>query len=238
MCGGHTGRMAHDDDVVFEAVRARVLSGEYLDQRSGLPGADSGGGVRRRISPGPRQTVYFRGTPAYDTALAAGQLAPLPPLTPAPEEAVRECEELLGRPLPPLLRRCYLELGDGGFGPGYGLFPLRDSEYGGSVMGAVRQQAEWPAAWRSMAGSLLSLCDWGCGIESLVDCRHPSGGMWAIDPNPAPDDDPDVMLFPESFTFTEWMRRWVDGTLEQPCLVQDEETGIWRGATDAELGAR
>ncbi|MEV2277400.1 SMI1/KNR4 family protein [Nocardiopsis sp. NPDC049922] len=231
--------MANDDDVVFEAVRARVLSGEYLDHRLGLSGVDSGGGVQRRA--GRRawqtQTVYFRGTPEYDTALVAGWLEPLPPLAPVPEEAVRECEERLGCPLPPLLRRCYLELGDGGFGPGHGLLPLWDSEYGDSVMDAVKRQAEWPGGWRPMAGSLLPLCDWGCGIESLVDCRNPSGGMWAIDPNPAPEDDPDVMLFPERFTFTEWMRRWVEGTLQQPCLVQDKETGLWRGATDAELGA-
>ncbi|OKI13046.1 hypothetical protein A6A08_16545 [Nocardiopsis sp. TSRI0078] len=221
---------------MFEAVRARVLSGEYLDHRLGPPVDADGDVIRHRADRGSWRMVYFKGTPEYDTALASGLPDPLPPLTPAPEEAVRECEELLGRPLPPLLRRCYLELGDGGFGPGYGLLPLRDPENGHSIISAFERRAEWSGTWRPVAGSLLSLCDWGCGIESLVDCRNPSGGMWAIDPNPAPEDDPDAMLFPQEFTFTEWMRRWADGTLQQPCLVQDGETGLWRGATSTELG--
>lgn len=62
--------------------------------------------------------------------------------------------------------------------------------------------------------------------------------MWAIGPDPVPEENPDVMLFPETSTFTEWMSRWVDGTLWQPCSVQDEEKGFWRGATGAELEVR
>ncbi|NYH53999.1 hypothetical protein HNR06_003588 [Nocardiopsis arvandica] len=208
--------MKSDGDAVFEAVRARVLAGEYLDHRLG-PQTDAGGDVtRHRVDQEQWRTVCFRGTPEYDTALASGRLDPLPPLTPASEDAVRECEELLGRPMPPLLRRCYLELGDGGFGPGYGLLPLRKQENGASVIGALEQQAELPGELQSMAEPLLSLCDWGCGIESLVDCGDPSGGMWAIDPNTMTEDDPGTMLLPQELTFTEWMRRWTDGTLRQP----------------------
>ncbi|WP_306366329.1 SMI1/KNR4 family protein [Nocardiopsis sp. CC223A] len=217
--------MTHDDDAVFEAVRARVFSGEYLDHRLGLPEDDRVGAARCCPDQGSWRTVYFRGTPEYDTALAAGRLDPPPPLKPVEEEAVKECEEHLGRPLPPLLRRCYLELGDGGFGPGYGLLPLWDPENGVSVMDAFRQREGWPREWRPMADSLLTLCDWGCGIESLVDCRNPSGGMWAIDPNSALGDDPGVMLFPQEFTFPEWMRRWVDGTLRQPQLLLGKGAG-------------
>ncbi len=35
-----------------------------------------------------------------------------------------DAETIIGFPLPTLLRRIYLEVGNGGFGPGYGLFPL------------------------------------------------------------------------------------------------------------------
>ncbi|MFE6447481.1 hypothetical protein [Nocardiopsis dassonvillei] len=190
--------MTHDDDAVFEAVHARVLSGEYLDHRLGPPERDSGGAIRHCAEQGSWRMVYFRGTPEYDTALVAERLDPLPPLRPAAEEAVNEREELLGRPLPPLLRRCYIELGDGGFGPGYGLLPLWDPENGASVMDAFRRRGKWPRRWRPIANSFLTLCDWGYGIESLVDCQNPSGGMWAIDPNSAPGDSLDVMLFPRS----------------------------------------
>ena len=222
--------MSNDDDVVFEALRARVLSGEYLDMRLGLPEPDSGAAVQALTDAEVWRTVYSRGTPEYDTALASGSLEPLPPLTPATEDEIRECERLLGLPLPPLLRRCYLELGNGRFGPGYGLLPLWDPMSNDSVIGLLKEQADWPLAWQPMVGGLLPLCAWGCGIESLVDCRNPSGGMWAIDPNPAPEDEPDVMLFPEPFTFTEWMGRWVKGTLQQPCLVHDQGTGQWQSA--------
>jgi hypothetical protein len=41
----------------------------------------------------------------------AGELPP-----PAPPEAVAELEAAVGYPMPPLLKRIYLEVADGGFG--------------------------------------------------------------------------------------------------------------------------
>ncbi|MEV0661599.1 SMI1/KNR4 family protein [Actinomadura luteofluorescens] len=101
-----------------------------------------------------------------------------------------ESEALLGRSLPSLLRACCLELGDGGFGPAYGLGPLqvilRDYE---------EQQQSWPEAWQPMARALLPICNWGCGIASYIDLTDPSIRMWAIDPNPAPAGHYEVSLF-------------------------------------------
>ncbi|MES9538772.1 SMI1/KNR4 family protein [Actinomadura sp. NPDC000600] len=222
--------MITEDDLVFEAVRTRVESGDHLDERFGPPGVDTAGGGAFKYAPdGQLQRVYWRGTPEYTAAHTAGLFEPLPPLTPARGDAVEECEALLGRPLPSLLRRCYLELGDGGFGPAYGLEPLgvilRDYE---------EQQQNWPEAWHPMARALLPICNWGCGIVSYVDTTDPSLRMWAIDPNPAPAEQYEVSLFPQHFGIAEWMRRWVEGSLHQPWLLQDQKTGRWRGATDAE----
>jgi hypothetical protein len=47
--------------------------------------------------------------------------------SPATLEQVAEDEERLGFSLPALLRQVYLQVGDGGFGPGYGLFSLTAS---------------------------------------------------------------------------------------------------------------
>ena len=47
---------------------------------------------------------------------------PLP--EPVSREAVKVAEERLGFPLPPLLGALWVEVGNGGFGPGYGLFGL------------------------------------------------------------------------------------------------------------------
>jgi hypothetical protein len=225
--------MLSEDDLVFEAVRVRVELGDYLDERFGPPGVDTEGGGAFQYAPDGRlQRMYWRGTPEYSAAHAAGLFEPLPPLTPASRDAVKECETLLGRSLPALLRRCYLEFGDGGFGPANGLKPLRVIR-----RDHQEQQRSWPEAWQPMARTLLPICGWGCGIVSYVDVTDPTHPMWAIDPNPAPVGNGEVCLFPQHFSLTEWLRRWVDGTLHQPWLLQDPKTGQWRGATDAETEA-
>ncbi|WP_238009529.1 hypothetical protein KZZ52_26985 [Dactylosporangium sp. AC04546] len=80
-----------------------------------------------------------------------------------------------------------------------------------------------------MNGSLLVICDWGCGITSLIDVRDPAGPMWAIDPN-GPSNPSDA-LFQQDFTFTEWLGRWVEGALDQPAA---EYTGQWGEAETAD----
>ncbi len=51
------------------------------------------------------------------------------PSLPEPVDAstVAQAEAALGFPLPALLADLYLRIGDGGFGPEYGLLPLLDS---------------------------------------------------------------------------------------------------------------
>lgn len=53
---------------------------------------------------------------------------PIPP--PVSAEQLARVEELLGFDLPALLRSLYLQIGNGGFGPGYGLFALPLGEPG------------------------------------------------------------------------------------------------------------
>lgn len=49
----------------------------------------------------------------------------LPPLEPPASDAlIHQTEAALGAGLPPLLRRLYAEVANGGFGPGYGLLRL------------------------------------------------------------------------------------------------------------------
>ncbi|PWU51223.1 hypothetical protein DLJ47_21785 [Micromonospora sp. S4605] len=155
-------------------------------------------------------------TDGYLDGLADSRSAALRPASPA---AVAEAEELAGRPLPSLLRRLYLEVGNGGFGPGYGLLGLR----GGHRMGALD-------ALVALERGVLILCDWGCGITSELDLA--TGQVWGCDPNPAPDGV--SCAFPQHMTIVDWFAKWVAGTLCQPWLVQDPTTGEWRGATDIE----
>lgn len=152
----------------------------------------------------------------YIDEVPASRLAPL---RPAPPAAVAEAEELAGRSLPSLLRRLYLEVGNGGFGPGYGLLGLRGGH-----------RSDGLDALTGLTGGVLLLCDWGCGISSELNLAD--GQIWGYDPNPAPDGVSGA--FPQHMTIVDWFSRWAEGTLHQPCLVRDPTTGEWRGATDSE----
>jgi hypothetical protein len=207
------------EDEVFQGIRDLVAAGEYLDGMLGIPGARlTGGGVFVG-----NQRMYVRNSPEYLEARAAGLIQKLPPLTPATRDAVEAAELSFGYPLPALLRRLYIEIGNGGFGPGYGILSL--------------PQRDTYSVWSSIPPSLFPVCDWGCGISSFIDCADAKDSMWGWDPNPAPQDDITKALFSEHLTFTAWLARWVVGRLYQPVLIEDPDTGEWRGATQEEKAA-
>jgi hypothetical protein len=174
-----------------------------------------------------------RGTSEFATALAHGQLERLPRIPPAKPSAVQRAESQLGAALPGLLRRLYLEVSNGGFGPGYGILGLDDGfrdDMNRTALDILNSRGDWPG----MPGSLLSLCHWGCAIYSFVHC--PSGRMFGWDPNPVADDD-DVPFFEQEYTLEAWLGAWLDGSLRQPWLIIDPISGQYRGLTIAETQA-
>ncbi len=233
---GHTHRVeAVSDDAALGSVRSLVMAGEYLDH---IPGVDLSPSTGHHLSAadGRYRRKYQRGTPEYLQARQAGLIERLPGLVPAPADAVEEAEDLIGCQLPPLLRRLYLEVGNGGFGPGYGMLGLRGGHRAGNRWAALDfyRAAHDPSSayWSFLPAGLLPVCYWGCGIYSFIDCSRPEGPMWGWDPNPGPTDG--QALFPEPFTLAGWLDRWVRGKLCQPTLVRDAGTEQWRGATEQE----
>ena len=224
-----------DDADVINAVRDLVERGEYRDEIPGVPGARlSGGGVFR----GDRR-LYSRASPEYLDARAAGLTERLPQLPIASRAAVDEAEAVIGSALPDLLRRLYLEIGNGGFGPGYGVLGVGGGHVDEDPRTAVDlfwlTGSEEHDPWRGPPGAtLLPICNWGCGIYSFVDCSSPEARMWAWDPNPVPPKELSSALFPEDVTLVDWLGRWIELRLNQPAAVQDVVTGRWRGATEAE----
>jgi hypothetical protein len=93
---------------------------------------------------------------------------------PASENAIHEAEANLGFEIPPLLRRVYLSIGNGGFGPGYGIIGVgggHASNLGTLVdtFNEIRNGAEYLGSkWNP---GLLPFCEWGCNIFSCVDCN-------------------------------------------------------------------
>jgi hypothetical protein len=221
---------------VLGHVKELVAAGEYLDSIPGVPGGNlGGGGWFRQHASGARQRIYERGSPQFLAAKEQGLIERLPPLPVATPAEVQEAETSLGRRLPPLLRRLYLEVGNGGFGPGYGLLGLRNGHRDDTRRTAIdlyKVRAEW---WPQAPDGLFPVCHWGCAIYSLVDCSNERGLMWAYDPNPVPQEELDQALFPQDIGLEAWLERWVNGKLFQPCLTQDEASGMWRGATDDEI---
>jgi len=198
-----------DDDDVFRAVAERVAACDYLDAREIRPGTltPDGTWVVTSVDDDDTRWVEPRGSSKHLAALAAGAVDALPPLRPASSRAVEEAEHRLGHPLPPLLRRLYLQVANGGFGPGTGVLGLA-----GGHRDDLGRTALDRLDLRDPPG-LLPLDHWGCAIYSYVDCANPGAQMWGFDPHSGLAEH---SFYPEGFSLTEWLRRWLHGNLRQP----------------------
>lgn len=121
--------------------------------------------------------------------------------------ALKQAEEGLGMPLDPFLGRVYLEISDGGFGPGYGARPLVGVESVVSTYADFRVGG-WPTR-------LLPVWDWGDAIWSCVD---PHGHVVTMD-----DVGPPTQT---DFTTRTWLRAWLDGVNLWEEIYDDKEATI------------
>lgn len=147
-------------------------------------------------------------------------------IAPVTIEELVQAETQLGFALPSFLRRIYLEVGNGGFGPGYGLLPLNDlpltgasdtaslvAEYQGMRLMSQKDidehwadEEEKPALWPER---VLILCDWGCNIYSCLDCSLSDLPIFHMDSN----ENFMVEWAIEASSLQQWLEMWVDGTL-------------------------
>jgi hypothetical protein len=110
-------------------------------------------------------------------------------------------EAELGMPLPALLRRIYLEVENGGFGPGAGLFGVTGghTDVDGRTISALYtllQSQGWPLG-------ILPISDLGDGAWSCIDGR---GGMGerVLTVNGA-------QVMQTKFDLSSWLGAWVTG---------------------------
>jgi len=125
-------------------------------------------------------------------------------------------ETRLGFALPPLLKRLYVELGNGGFGPGYGLIGMSGGipdDLGCTAPESyllMRSQDPSEPGW-FWPEKLLPICHWGCAILSCVDCASPTFRMRIFDPNVIQSDDWSEAFFEEAESLERWIGEWAEG---------------------------
>jgi hypothetical protein len=140
----------------------------------------------------------------------AGESAPaeIRPLMTADLEAA---EAKLGFALPPALRQAYLEIGDGGFGPGDGLYSLAQlgAKYREMTKEPVGPQGQaWPAGLIPINGA-----DW-----DLIAIDRDSGRLVYWDVEALADEEEEdegdrhwaASFRPEAESLAAWLAKWVD----------------------------
>jgi hypothetical protein len=147
-------------------------------------------------------------------------------------EELRESEDLLGFPLPGFVRRLYSQVGNGGFGPGYGgVLGLVYGATDESNINAIERYRGWqdwqpdiedyalepgevavPWVWPNR---FLAICHWGCAIYSCIDCNTEDVAVLRFRQDCYHPTRPVADLMrPEAISFAGWLEAWLNGTLK------------------------
>jgi hypothetical protein len=147
---------------------------------------------------------------------------------PVDADTLARAEATLGFRLPTLLAELYLRIGDGGFGPEYGLLPLLDSPPAGEPAAVTqylanraeaRKDPDWP--WPE---GVLPISHWGCAMYACVDCHSPQATVLLFEPNAAEADHAWCVDAP---SLTDWLHAWVDGTGWYEETNEEPEMAPW-----------
>jgi hypothetical protein len=148
------------------------------------------------------------------------------PSRPAATRELQAAERAIGFKLPELLRAIYLSVGNGGFGPEYGVVGTK----GGAKLDGCTLETCYQnmvnletenSVWR-WPKRLLPLASYGCGMWSCVDCEYKKLPMILWDPNnlDAELDGADARLdwgnafWDQGQSFKSWLEAWLAGTPE------------------------
>jgi hypothetical protein len=126
-------------------------------------------------------------------------------LRPASVIALRDAETQLGFNIPPLLRSIYLNVANGGFGPGYGVIGTvggHASNLGTLVESSVQMRKGADYLGLKWNAGLLPFCEWGCNIFSCVNCEDPGNRVFQSDKCNAR---------PQTYNLEEFFEMWLSG---------------------------
>ncbi|QDV48207.1 SMI1/KNR4 family protein [Gimesia fumaroli] len=125
--------------------------------------------------------------------------------TPTSKNAINETEHKLGFSIPNLLKQCYLRVGNGGFGPGYGVIGLEGgyaSDYGNVVETFQLLKSDQESEGLEWQEGLLPFCEWGCNIFSCVDCNDPQHPVFTFE---------DFAVTQQNYTLDRFFELWMSG---------------------------
>lgn len=157
------------------------------------------------------------------TRATDGHIHPRKPIPPAATEDLEVAERAIGFKLPELLQAIYLEVGNGGFGPEYGIvgteagFKLDKCSLESCYEGMLQLEQE-NTVWRWPKG-LLPVANYGCGMWSCVDCEYEKLPMILWDPNNLDSglEEADAQLnwgnafWDQGRSLRAWLEGWLDG---------------------------
>jgi hypothetical protein len=215
-------------DELIGRLRARAADPERrVDVRpsqfmAGISTLDLGGlmGMLGSISGDLKRVVAANqaGTPVDPTlhakaqAIGAAMSTPMPAGLPPPADpaVIARTESTLGFALPPFLRRVYLEVADGGFGPGTGLLGIQAAV---AAYARLRSGDELPRG-RSWPERLLPVAERDPG-SYCVDASSDGGRVVDWDPEELAEFSGEK-AFAKSFTeiapsVEAWLAEWAGG---------------------------
>jgi hypothetical protein len=123
---------------------------------------------------------------------------------PASEEEIASAEADLGFGLPPLLRRIYAEVADGGWGPGHAVVPVRRGHAapeGGACLVETRASLADGAEWLP---PFVPFCEWGTPVWSCLDCQTDEG--------PVVTASGELEFTDIGHDLRSWLHAWLAGT--------------------------
>lgn len=103
---------------------------------------------------------------------------------PASAEDVTRFERIVAHPMPELLKRMYLEVANGGFGPSKVLSLTDTGKWFGDRADTAMAYDDFAAdPDYPLPPGIVPLMNRGCAMWTLIDFRTPDGQMWDWDPN-------------------------------------------------------
>lgn len=146
----------------------------------------------------------------------AGRARPWPPASAA---ELATFERRIGATLPTLWREIFTTIGNGGFGPGYGVYglvtgaPDDQGQVALQLYETFNQLDPEDAGWL-WPTTLIPIAHWGCAIQSCIDVSSPEGRMVRFDPNDhGPEEGWEGAWWEEASTSASWWSAWLEGRL-------------------------